>query len=97
MDLSDNLVITCLLGNKLHENILVDFGKLVGLDLLALSSNNLNGIIDIEKLSSTKFELTYLDLSINQISGSLPEHIGYAMSHLNTFLSFFETISLMVQ
>ncbi|MED6205754.1 hypothetical protein PIB30_020723 [Stylosanthes scabra] len=79
MDLSDNQVSEHLPS---WLGLLENLNQFVGLSYLNLSSNNLNGTIVIGNLSSKKFQLCVLDLSANQISGSLPEHIGYAMPTL---------------
>ncbi|KAL4277588.1 hypothetical protein S245_072215 [Arachis hypogaea] len=69
--------------NKLDGRICIDFQKLVNLFNLDLSSNNLYGTITVEE--SHPFiisKMSYLNLSYNQISGSLPEHIGHIMPNL---------------
>ncbi|RYR32280.1 hypothetical protein Ahy_A10g046868 isoform B [Arachis hypogaea] len=69
--------------NKLDGKICIDFQKLVNLSYLDLSSNNLNGPITVEESRLLVLsEMWYLNLSHNQISGSLPEHIGHIMPNL---------------
>ncbi|QHO17991.1 Receptor-like protein [Arachis hypogaea] len=69
--------------NKLDGRICIDFQKLVNLFNLDLSSNNLNGPITVEESRLLVLsEMWYLNLSNNQISGSLPEHIGHIMPNL---------------
>ncbi|KAL1292264.1 hypothetical protein AAHE18_20G259000 [Arachis hypogaea] len=73
--------------NKLDGRICIDFQKLVNLSYLDLSSNNLNGPITVEESRLLVLsEMSDLNLSNNQISGSLPEHIGHIMPNLNDLI-----------
>ncbi|QHO04616.1 hypothetical protein S83_072044 [Arachis hypogaea] len=82
-----NLSFLDLSRNKLDGRICIDFQKLGVLSHLDLSSNYLNGPIIGEK-SWPLFipEMWYLNLSHNQISGSLPEHIGHIMPSLGSLI-----------
>ncbi|XLR05854.1 hypothetical protein S83_072052 [Arachis hypogaea] len=82
-----NLIELDLSRNKLDGRICIDFQKFVNLLYLDLSSNNLYGTITVEE--SHPFiisEMEYLKLSNNQISGSLPEHIGHIMPNLGSLI-----------
>ncbi|MED6194095.1 hypothetical protein PIB30_025342 [Stylosanthes scabra] len=68
--------------NKLDGRICIDFQKLVELSHLDLSFNNLDGTIRMEG----GWQMLDLDMSHNQISGSIPENIGYIMPNLETLL-----------
>ncbi|XP_044405484.1 putative receptor-like protein 8 [Triticum aestivum] len=65
--------------NKLTGQLPVWIGELTELRILALNSNNLDGVIHEGHLSLelTKFvNLQYLDLAYNNISGSIPRSIS---------------------
>ncbi|XLT41717.1 hypothetical protein HN873_073009 [Arachis hypogaea] len=82
-----NLDTLYLSRNKLDGRICIDFQKLVNLLYLDLSSNNLDGTITVEE--SRPFiisEMEYLNLSHNQLSGSLPEDIGHIMPNLGSLI-----------
>ncbi|XLU36163.1 hypothetical protein S245_072229 [Arachis hypogaea] len=82
-----NLYTLDLSRNKLDGRMCIDFQKLVNLLCLDLSSNNLYGTITVEE--SHPFiisKMSYLNLSHNQISGSLPEHIGHIMPNLGSLI-----------
>ncbi|XP_020989107.1 receptor-like protein EIX1 [Arachis duranensis] len=82
-----NLSFLDLSRNKLNGRICIDFQKLGVLSHLDLSSNNLNGPITGEKGWPLFIpEMWYLNLSHNQISGSLPEHIGHIMPKLRSLI-----------
>ncbi|RYQ86766.1 hypothetical protein Ahy_B10g106401 isoform A [Arachis hypogaea] len=87
LDLSENNFDSLPSWNKLDGRICIDFQKLGVLSHLDLSSNYLNGPIIGEK-SWPLFipEMWYLNLSHNQISGSLPEHIGHIMPSLGSLI-----------
>ncbi|QHO17987.1 Receptor-like protein [Arachis hypogaea] len=69
--------------NKLDGKICIDFQKLVHLSYLDLSSNKLDGTITMKESQPMIIsKMLYLNLSHNQISGSLPEHIGHIMPNL---------------
>ncbi|XLT15046.1 hypothetical protein HN51_060736 [Arachis hypogaea] len=92
LDLYDNSLTSVpswldLSRNKLDGRICIDFQKLVNLSYLDLSSNNLNGPITVEESRLLVLsEMSDLNLSNNQISGSLPEHIGHIMPNLNDLI-----------
>ncbi|XLR49220.1 hypothetical protein HN51_033467 [Arachis hypogaea] len=82
-----NLSVLDLSRNMLDGRICIDFQKLGVLSYLDLSSNNLNGTITGEKSWPLLIpEMWYLNLSHNQISGSLPKHIGHIMPNLNNLI-----------
>ncbi|RYR32287.1 hypothetical protein Ahy_A10g046878 isoform A [Arachis hypogaea] len=88
LDLSDNSFTSIpswldLSRNKLDGKICIDFQKLVHLSYLDLSSNKLDGTITMKESQPMIIsKMLYLNLSHNQISGSLPEHIGHIMPNL---------------
>ncbi|KAE8681144.1 hypothetical protein F3Y22_tig00111342pilonHSYRG00222 [Hibiscus syriacus] len=59
-------------NNKLHGPIPRSFSGLLHMENLLLSSNNMSGFLDLEVISKLK-NLTYLDLSYNTFSLSLPK------------------------
>ncbi|KAK9932645.1 hypothetical protein M0R45_019871 [Rubus argutus] len=73
-NLSTNLKMLWVTGNKLHGSIPNGLGNLFNLQSLGFGGNSITGSIptDIGKLS----RLGELDLNINQLSGSIPHSLG---------------------
>ncbi|XP_039025780.1 receptor-like protein 34 [Hibiscus syriacus] len=73
-------------NNKLHGPIPRSLFGLLHLERLLLSSNNMSGFLDLEVISKLK-NLTYLDLSYNTLSLSLPSSNRNLSFPMFTYLS----------
>ncbi|KAG7649618.1 Leucine-rich repeat [Arabidopsis thaliana x Arabidopsis arenosa] len=78
-------------SNQLNGNLPSTFNRLESLEYLSLLDNNFTGFFSFDPLANlTKLkmpativhELQFLDFSVNDISGLLPDNIGYALPNL---------------